>query len=356
MVTATPLISVIVPVYNSGAYLRVCLDSLVAQDAESIEFVCIDDGSTDGSPAELDAQAAADSRFRVIHQENGGYGKAMNVGLAAARGAYIGIVEPDDWVEPDMFSTLQRLLEGANADIAKVGYTEESEKKTKIECKYAPYAEGTVLPPVELPEVLERGISIWCGLYRRDLLERHAIRFSETPRASFQDLGFGMRTWAYARSIVVSPRTMYHYRVDNPNSSERRKEEGAWAIMRELELQQDLFDAIPSEDRLRRSLLLRRAFHSFLYNYRWRLFDTLRKFLPKFAILLRKLCPFSDLLPEAFSNNEWHDLQLLYSYPLMYPAKRRCGVTFLQKLFFIRREGGKVVLRFRRKRLALRRN
>lgn len=341
---SSPLVSVIVPVYNSGDYLRVCLDSLAAQDASDIEFICVNDGSTDGSPAELDARAAADPRFRVIHQVNGGYGKAMNAGLAAARGAYIGIVEPDDWVEPDMFSTLLRLIESSGADVAKADYAGETEASSRVGTKYAAYAEGAVFAPVELPEFLLWSPAIWSGLYRRDWLEAHAIRFSETPRASYQDLGFGMRTWAYAQRIVITPRALYHYREDNPNSSVRRMEEGAWAVLRELELQQDLFDSIPKEDTLRRSLLLRRAFHSFLADYRKRVADTLEDYLTAYSTLMQKLCPLAELQAACFKKREWHDIQLLYTRPLDFPAESH-GVSVLHRLFSVRREAGKKILR-----------
>ena len=302
--------------------------------------MCINDGSTDGSAAELDARAAADSRFRVIHQENGGYGKAMNVGLAAAKGAYIGIVEPDDWVEPDIFSTLLRLIESTGADIAKADYVGETKNVSRLGRKYATYAEGSVFAPTQLPEFLLYNPAIWSGLYRRDWLEEHGIRFSETPRASFQDLGFSMRTWAHARKIVITPRSLYHYREDNPNSSERRLEEGAWAVLHELELQQDLLDSIPKDDAKRRSLLLRRAFHSFQSDYRKRIGATLYDYLAAYSKLMVSFCPLEELLPGCFKKREWHDVRLLYTSPLSFPLRRRGGVSMLQRLFSIRKEAG----------------
>ena len=99
-------VSVLVPVYNVKKYLRQCLDSLAAQTLDGIEFICIDDGSTDGCSEILDAYAEKDERFRVIHKENSGYGASMNVGLRAARGEYIGIVESDDFADAEMFAAL----------------------------------------------------------------------------------------------------------------------------------------------------------------------------------------------------------------------------------------------------------
>lgn len=345
MTSQPPLISVIVPVYNSGDFLIPCLDSLSAQDISRIEFICVNDGSTDGSPAVLDARAAADSRFRVIHQPNGGYGKAMNAGLAAARGAYVGIVEPDDWVEPDMFSSLLRLAEQSGADVAKADYAGEQEGSTRTGRKYAAYAEGAVFAPTELPEYLLGSPAIWSGIYRREWLSEHGIRFSETPRASFQDLGFGMRTWALADRIVITPRSLYHYREDNPNSSIRRMEDGAWAVYRELELQQDLLDSLPAGDYLRRTLLVRRAFHSFQADYRKRVSDTLSDYLASYSKLLHRFCPPGELLPQCFKKREWHDVQLLYTAPQEFPLRRRGGVSTFQRLFSIRREAGMRVLR-----------
>ena len=104
-------VSVLVPVYNVKLYLRQCLDSLVAQTMDDIEFICIDDGSTDGCSQILDAYAAKDARFHIIHKENSGYGASMNVGLRAARGEYIGIVEADDFADADRFASLYETAE-----------------------------------------------------------------------------------------------------------------------------------------------------------------------------------------------------------------------------------------------------
>lgn len=115
-------VSVLVPVYNVKTYLRECLDSLAAQTLDSIEFICIDDGSTDGCSEILDAYAAKDVRFRVIHKENSGYGASMNVGLRAARGTYIGIVESDDFADAEMFAALSREADANHADVVKSNF------------------------------------------------------------------------------------------------------------------------------------------------------------------------------------------------------------------------------------------
>ena len=95
-----PKISIIVPVYNTADYLPACIESLLRQTHENLELLFVDDGSTDESPAILDAFAQRDSRIRVIHKPNGGVSAARNAGIDAATGAYIGFVDSDDTVEP----------------------------------------------------------------------------------------------------------------------------------------------------------------------------------------------------------------------------------------------------------------
>lgn len=96
-----PKVSIIVPVYNTEKYLRRCLDSIAAQTFADWECICVDDGSPDAAGAILDDYAAKDSRFVVIHQENGGVSRARNAGLDAACGEYVGFVDSDDWVESE---------------------------------------------------------------------------------------------------------------------------------------------------------------------------------------------------------------------------------------------------------------
>ncbi len=91
-----PKVSVIIPVYDMEPYIRECLDSVVNQTLQDIEFICIDDGSSDQSPEILDDYAAKDHRFKVIHKQNQGVAIARNDGIKAAQGKYIAFMDPDD--------------------------------------------------------------------------------------------------------------------------------------------------------------------------------------------------------------------------------------------------------------------
>ena len=101
-----PKVSIIIPVYNVESYIRTCIDSVLAQSLKDLEIICVDDGSTDSSPVILDNYASKDSRVKVVHKPNRGYGHSMNVGYEAATGEYIGIVESDDYILPDIYGTL----------------------------------------------------------------------------------------------------------------------------------------------------------------------------------------------------------------------------------------------------------
>lgn len=339
-------VSVLVPVYNVANRLRRCLDSLAAQDCDSIEFICINDGSTDESASILNAKAAEDSRFRIFHQENSGYGKSLNKALELAGGTYIGIVEPDDWVEMNMFSHLINLAHTTGADIVKANYCIERANGCRPNEKFHGIAEGTCCKPAELPEYLQGSPSIWSSVYKRDWLNSSGIRFSETPGAAFQDLGFCVCTWLAARSIAITHAAPYHYWEDNPAASSRKLEEGAWASFKEFSLLSGIFSRIPKEDRAVRSLLVLRILATLRADYRSRIRETSKSFLLKYSHLLNEYFPIETLDQNTFTKNEWHDIQLLYQAPLTFPRKSKTRATLLQRIVSYRKEANHHVFRF----------
>ncbi len=113
-----PLLSIIVPVYRTEAWLRRCADSLLSQTLRDLELILVDDGSPDGAGVICDEYAARDGRVRVLHKENGGVMSAVNAGLRAAAGAYVGFADSDDWVDPTYYEDLYRTLRDADADVA----------------------------------------------------------------------------------------------------------------------------------------------------------------------------------------------------------------------------------------------
>jgi glycosyltransferase involved in cell wall biosynthesis len=223
-------VSVIIPIYNVSAYLRECLDSVIGQNLQELEIICVNDGSTDNSLEIIREYAARDPRIVVITGPNGGYGKAMNKGLDRATGRYIGIVEPDDYVVPDMFEKLYQTAELHDLDLVKADFyrfTRDDAGTEHLEYVLLDSTKqryGQLLCPAEDPSCIRFTMNTWSGIYRRSFLEQFHIRHNETPGASFQDNGFFFQTFVYARRAMILNTPFYRNRRDNPNSSVKSKE------------------------------------------------------------------------------------------------------------------------------------
>lgn len=227
-------VSVLTPVYNVKPYLRQCLDSLLAQDLRGIEFICLNDGSTDGSGDILHEYAERDSRLRVIDKDNSGYGSTMNRGLDEARGRYVGIVESDDFIEASMMRRLHELATKLDCDLVKCNYYAHYDGRSHRFACYKGFPYGRRFDPAELPKVICTVPSIWAGLYKREMIEREGIRFRETPGAMFQDTGFTLKAWFGARSCALLRKPLLHYRMDNPGSSSVSVSEKPFAVADEV--------------------------------------------------------------------------------------------------------------------------
>lgn len=168
-----PTLSIIVPVYNVAPYLDQCVQSVLGQRFTDFEMLLIDDGSSDGSGAICDRWAAADSRIRVFHQTNSGVSAARNAGLQVSRGAYIGFIDPDDWIEPDMYTRLIGQMEKDRTDAAFCGFCEEYENADACTLTTPPYRRsGTVTAEESAYQCLiglNDGyyITIWNKCFRR---------------------------------------------------------------------------------------------------------------------------------------------------------------------------------------------
>lgn len=130
-----PELSIIVPVYKVEKYLPRCIDSILAQTFGDFELVLIDDGSPDGCGRICDEYARKDKRIVVIHQKNMGVSAARNAGLDIARGRYIGFVDSDDWIEPQMYEVMMDAIRENGADMAVCGvrYADEDGKFTRAD-------------------------------------------------------------------------------------------------------------------------------------------------------------------------------------------------------------------------------
>ena len=231
-----PKVSVVVPAYNATAYIRECLDSLRAQTLQDIEVIMINDGSTDadlpggGTLAIMQEYAECDERFRVIDKPNSGYGANINRGFSEATGEYLGILESDDFAEPDFLETLYTLAKEHDLDIVRGRFcyywsTPEVRNEVPGYIDHAP--EGVLMDTGSLaasPTSADREPyfampAIWSALYRASLIREHGITCLETPGASYQDTGFNLKAWMCAHRVMFTHKVLVHYRQDNEASS-----------------------------------------------------------------------------------------------------------------------------------------
>ena len=120
-----PIIRIIVPIYNVGKYLPKCIESILNQTFKNFELILVNDGSTDNSGVVCDDYAKKDTRIKIIHKSNGGVSSARNAGLYVAKGEYIGFVDPDDYIDKNMYEKLYRLCIDNNSDIAICRFNRE---------------------------------------------------------------------------------------------------------------------------------------------------------------------------------------------------------------------------------------
>ena len=214
-------VSILMPVYNAGKYLRRSIGSIQQQTMQDFEIVAVNDGSTDDSLEVLEELKTQDNRIKIISREEKGYAVTMNDALDYARGEFVLNVDPDDWIEPN---TLERMLEemDEDTDFVKCAFMFELPEGKQQEYYYADDA-------IEFcPRLLDPGfkmrffcsqIAIWTCLIRRSFIEKHKIRLNPTPGAAYQDTAFIFQINACADKVRVIPDILYHYNKTNANAS-----------------------------------------------------------------------------------------------------------------------------------------
>lgn len=204
-----PAISLIMPVYNVERYLREAVDSVIAQTYTDWEILLIDDGSPDGCPGICDEYSRKDSRIKVIHKKNEGQGAARNDGIKMARGAYVGFIDSDDWIEPDMYEKLMKAITENDADMAMCGYYLDFKGMRKFK-KPLPEAGVYSGPSLMREGYQDRKVqSISCDkVFRKEI-----VAGGYPSQRYFEDHAVMMQWFSKVRKWVVVPEPMYHYRM-----------------------------------------------------------------------------------------------------------------------------------------------
>lgn len=207
-----PLVSVIVPTYNVDRYIKKCLESLQAQTLKELEFICVDDGSTDVSGRILDEYADRDKRFKVVHQENQGAAAARNVGLDMARGEWVAFMDPDDFFPTD--DTLQVMYENAirhNVMICGGSMTIINRRGRVVKRKHIGDYEGYNFAQDGMVSFKDYQFDYGYTrfLYNRSFIEEHRLRFPLVRQ--FEDPPFFVRAMSLAGSFYALHRSTYTY-------------------------------------------------------------------------------------------------------------------------------------------------
>lgn len=207
-------IAIIVTIYNTEQTLPKCLDSIVAQSFTDWEAILVDDGSTDSSGKICDEYAAKDSRFKVIHQENGGNSFAMNTGLAHVNSEWVTFCDADDWAFDTWLENF-RSIENDESDVLIQGF--ETDKPLWIGVPRTSYGIDFQGNPQEaFSKLREENILgyIWCKAYRLSNLRKNNLSFDSNITFK-QDEEFFMRFLCTARQITCTSKKGYFYYVPN---------------------------------------------------------------------------------------------------------------------------------------------
>lgn len=216
------MISLIVPVYNVEPYLKRCIVSIFAQTYREFELILVDDGSTDGSSTICEFYKKQDKRIKVIHKENGGLVSARKAGLAVSRGEYIGFVDGDDWVEPQMYGQLMETALKYQADMVLGGFMEDVGGQTIYKTNRL---EQGVYGREELREKIypymlcmenffSMGVQpyIWNKLMRRGLAYERITAVDDRIRVG-EDVAAVIPMLLTADKVVITDYCDYHYCV-----------------------------------------------------------------------------------------------------------------------------------------------
>ena len=232
-----PKVSIIVPIYRVEKYLVQCLDSIVNQTLKDIEIILVDEGDMDACRYIIDHYEQTDKRVIAIHEKNGGYGASVNKGFDIAKGEYIGIIESDDFIAPEMFEEMYNYAKQTGADVVKTPYYEYWSKKgdkkdvTKV-CHYKDFItkespKDEAFSIMDYPQQMSVHASLWSGIYKTSYIREKNIRFIQAKGGAYVDVGFRIDTLINTDKIAWLSKPYYYYRVDAEGSTTNNFKLGA---------------------------------------------------------------------------------------------------------------------------------
>ncbi len=233
-----PLVSIVIPVYNTEKFLRQCLDSILCQTESNIEIICVDDGSTDSSFEILEEYRAKDSRVVVIKQENGGVSVARNVGVERATGKYLFFADSDDEASPELCRKTTEIAEKYDAQIV-LTYQNGLLKRMfrhfpqfrrlcnllRFEQKYW---NNSTTDQRRIFTYFAGSCACWYCLYRRDFWLEKKLKFPQDLRIC-EDISVNFRAFAEAERIATLKDCLYYHRSREDSASHKDVRKGLGA-------------------------------------------------------------------------------------------------------------------------------
>lgn len=202
------LISIIIPVYKVEEYLEKCIESVLKQTYTNLQIILVDDGSPDNCGKICDEYAKKDPRIEVIHKVNGGLSDARNVGIAQAKGKYIGFVDSDDYIKEDMYEILINLIKEYDADVSICNLYDVIDGKEYIrnnENGIQEYGRLEILKEVLLDKNIQS--YAWNKLYKKELFDE--IKYPIGKK--YEDIGTTFYVFEKCNKIVVTSKPEYYY-------------------------------------------------------------------------------------------------------------------------------------------------
>ena len=250
-----PLVSIIVPVYNSEKYLAKCIDSLICQTLSEIEIIMVNDGSTDNSREICSKYEMKDDRIVVIDNPHVGPSGARNIGLSQVSGKYIMFVDSDDWIKLEACEFLYNKAEVMKCDYIFCSYVNEtnkaSERKELFPDKEIVYSSSddlkTLLLKVigpygdteKVPSKVNALLPIWARFFRASIIKENNIKFIDLNIIPSETQLFNFEFLSYVKKAAYVNRGFYHYRCDNSNTVIKEYREdllGKWVAWRKIVL------------------------------------------------------------------------------------------------------------------------
>lgn len=333
----TPRISVIIPVFNNFIFLEECLDSVINQSLRDIEIIIINDGSDDERTNALLFEY--DRKYQNIilfNKANAGYGQSINTGFAIASGNYIGIVESDDFIEPEMYERLHFHARKYDCDIVKCNFsrfiTRNDSKVYQPVNIYEDKLYNRVIYPKSSPWILRMYTLNQNGIYKKELIEKNCIKLNETPGALYQDNGLFFQLLMNATSIYCIKDSLYNLRRDNPGSScFSRKNMNAES--NEYKFIKDIIFKNSELKQFFKDIFFQKKYHNFQSCLDRLSSEYKKEFFDIFYNEFKNSLENNEFSKTSFDDNEWNGIQKIlnkkytyFKYRITHPQKY--GISF----------------------------